>query len=410
MTQKKYQRKYVQKNNKSNKKVKKNVQNDTTNCNDIVNNTCKINSNDTTNCNDITIDEPILSTSSAASTTSTIDILPPTTINTLTPHVNSTPQKHICSDIESRSQKIQKKSIIVHLPINLTHIYHYQKPQMNINNVNNHHEDSNETPPINTNNTHHHHHHHIKLSHPVSFNLHESTSVNPSLHNTNNYFYDDKSSIDNNSFISDNKLFQKTIVELLSTKHYYNNNNNACNISCWHCHDKIKSKPIPLPVKIEKDKFFIKGYFCSFNCVLTYNFDSNERETTIQEREGLIRMMYKMYCKKQLFGCCKSSNNNAKSKCNKHSKHSKMPFNCTNNNNNNNNHCNNNNTSCNAPPLVYAPSKDTLKIFGGTLSYEEFHQNHQRNVKVTYQPLIPLVCFLEENVQIVDNNVIGQYV
>lgn len=297
--------------------------------------------------------------------------------------------------IELRSQKIQKKSIIVHLPINLTHTYQYKKPS--IINDTDHSQNSEKiyinqfndilpmTKKIDNND---------KNISPVSFNLHESNSAvtssfTPLLQNnaSNNETF-----INNNLFISDQQLYEKTIVELLSSKHYYNDkksfiehadddekitetidsldqpfcssNNTFSNIlHCWHCHDKIIAKPVPLPVKIIQEKIFVKGYFCSFNCALTYNLNSNERETIIQERESLIRLMYKICCQKQLLKLSEAS----------------------------------------LKSLTYAPNKETLKIFGGTLSYEEFHQIHQKKIKVIYEPLIPLVCFLEENTPIFDD-------
>ena len=53
--------------------------------------------------------------------------------------------------------------------------------------------------------------------------------------------------------------------------------------------------------------------------------------------------------------------------------------------------------------LTYAPPREALKIFGGSMSYSEFRQNNNY-VDIIYEPSIPLIAFLEETTPINDTS------
>lgn len=177
------------------------------------------------------------------------------------------------------------KSIIVHLPIDLTHEQHYD------------------------------------AFNPESFNLHAKSELAA-------------------EFEQDRFEEDKCVTEI-TAQQFFDSDIQSRVVHCWHCVREITSKPCGIPVRFENDVFFVKGLFCCFNCALTYNFNSNELDCVIQERESLLRMM----CKNQ--------------------------------------------------ELHYAPPRESLLMFGGNLTLEEFHsiQNH---VRVIEFPMVPLVTHIEE--------------
>ena len=113
-------------------------------------------------------------------------------------------------------------------------------------------------------------------------------------------------------------------------------------VCCWHCCHTFKNMPCGIPINYKKNLFYVKGIFCSFNCALTYNNNSNENENIIQERESLIYLLYKKI-------------NNVKN-----------------------------------IDLKYAPEKEVLEMFGGKLTIEEFRENNS-----TYNIIFPPIVFLK---------------
>ena len=118
-------------------------------------------------------------------------------------------------------------------------------------------------------------------------------------------------------------------------------------ICCWHCCHKFDNMPCGIPLSYEDGNFNTKGVFCSFNCALTYNYNSKECENQIQERESLLYLMYKKI------------------------------------------------NSVKEVNLKYAPEKETLKMFGGTLTIKEFRKNQNTYIMV-YPPMLSIIPQLEE--------------
>ena len=106
-----------------------------------------------------------------------------------------------------------------------------------------------------------------------------------------------------------------------------------------------------LPEYYKKDKFYVNGCFCTFNCAASYNFSKNNDD--IWERYSLLNLMYK-----KLYN------------------HKFVKINL-------------------------APPREILKIFGGYLNIDEFRENSLKNDKtytVVNPPLISIITKIEENI------------
>ena len=169
----------------------------------------------------------------------------------------------------------------------------------------------------------------------------------------------DKSSevVDDDS--KNNRVIKKNLKNILYE--FINANNDkvwpeSTNIHCWWCCHKFEGIPCALPEFYKKDKFYVNGCFCSFNCTASYNFSKND--DAMWERYSLLNLMYKKMYKK------------------------------------------------NFVKINLAPPRETLKMFGGYLSIEEFREYSIKNDK-TFQvinpPLISIIPKIEENINISKN-------
>jgi len=223
--------------------------------------------------------------------------------------------------IETRSKKIETRSIIVHLPIDLTGFVNAMSTDKNSN----------------TN---------FEFE---SFDLQNNMNFNNNVQNIENTFIQNPEY----NLITEDKLFTRKISNILMEfEDLENRQEIMTNICCWHCCHNFTNSPVGIPQKYENDKFYVKGIFCSFNCALTYNYNSTDIESMIQERESLLHLMYK--------------------------KNAQL----TNDNN--------------LDELIYAPVKETLKKFGGMLTIEEFRKN-RKIINIIYPPMISIIPQLEEN-------------
>lgn len=93
---------------------------------------------------------------------------------------------------------------------------------------------------------------------------------------------------------------------------------------CWHCCHPFEGEPLKLPYKYDelRNKFSTAGYFCSWGCMKTYNLVKNG-----VNRGGIIAANI-VVMRKKMFGI--------------------------------------------VGPIKAAPDSHALKVFGGTLSIEEF--------------------------------------
>ena len=151
-----------------------------------------------------------------------------------------------------------------------------------------------------------------------------------------------------------NKIIKKNLKNIMYE--FINANNEktwpeSTNIYCWWCCHPFTCTPCAIPEYYKKEKFYVNGCFCSFNCATSYNFSKND--DNMWERYSLLNLMYK-----KLY-------NNKFVKIN------------------------------------LAPPREILKIFGGYMSIEEFRENSYKNEKtfsVVKPPLISIIPKIEENI------------
>lgn len=251
---------------------------------------------------------------------------------------DSNSQNESCMDkIRSTMSDVVSKSIIVHLPIDLTNILY----------------DENHFP--NGQND--------QLM-PVSFYKNE-LGKGFDLTGKNNRFCktDAFHHTPDTRFIAGGRMYEKTISHTIPMA--YVGKHGTRDVHCWHCTTKLKQS-VGIPIKYEKDIFFVIGLFCSCSCALTFNRNSiGLHACTIQKRESLIRLMYKL----SLEASSSSSS----------SEDGYAAF----------------------QQLEYAPPREVLKKFGGSLDFVDFHQTRAK-VSIVYHPMIPLKSVIEENTLLSD--------
>lgn len=149
------------------------------------------------------------------------------------------------------------------------------------------------------------------------------------------------------------------------TKSTINNNFNKINIyninicentKCWWCKYNFNNPNLSLPEQYFDSTFYCFGNFCSWECMKSYNIDTNDN--CIWKRESLINLMYYY-----TYGCFKE--------------------------------------------IKYAPSWLILEDFGGNLSIELFRKNFEIiniDYLVLHPPLISRQLQIEESYKKVENN------
>ena len=212
----------------------------------------------------------------------------------------------------------------------------------------------------------------------------KNNSMNTQLHNNlhnnshnnlhNNSHNNSHNNLHNNSesIYDDNKVIKKNIKNIMYE--FINANDNmtwpeSTNIYCWWCCSAFDNIPCSLPENYKDDKFYVYGCFCTFNCAASYNFNKNDDR--MYERYSLLNLMYKKMNNKKI------------------------------------------------TKITLAPPRETLKIFGGYLTIEEFREYNLKNEKtfnLIKPPLISIIPKIEENIslnkntktQIVNENILNK--
>lgn len=152
------------------------------------------------------------------------------------------------------------------------------------------------------------------------------------------------------------KIIQSKEIKVLNDKILLNEKNikktvymiekKEQNILCWWCCHNYENQSFGIPLRKDKDIFVTKGYFCSLNCAKSYNDNENIDLKIKQNRNLLIEMLNK-----------EISNDDKE--------------------------------------VIKSPPRETLKVFGGVLTIEEFRKNGNI-LKLIYPPLITIIPYIEE--------------
>ena len=160
------------------------------------------------------------------------------------------------------------------------------------------------------------------------------------------------------SYIDDNDKYIKKNLKTILFEFIDGNNRNkwplSVKINClWCCHT-FRNIPIGIPEKYVKNKFYVYGNFCSFNCAAAHIFDSNTASIEKWEKYSLLNLLFKNLLNDD-----------------------------------------------NLPKITLAPPKETLKIFGGFYIIEEFRAAtsiERRTFNIVNPPMISIVPKIEENI------------
>ena len=252
----------------------------------------------------------------------------------------------------------KNETLILHLPINIEEKNNEPMPLSDNNNNLNIMEENNNNN--NQNGT-------FNLPTQINF-LEDNTNIqghNMEINNFSNNIKSEikeiKQEIENNSEKAwqvdeknNNKVLKKNLRNILYEFMDSNKEKvwpDKTNISCWWCCHKFDNVPCSLPYSYKKEKFYVRGVFCTFNCAASYNFSLND--DNVYERYSLLNLMYKkLYYRKFI-------------------------------------------------KINLSPPRESLKLFGGYLSIEEFRENSLSNDKLFNlidPPLISIIPKIEESV------------
>lgn len=156
----------------------------------------------------------------------------------------------------------------------------------------------------------------------------------------------------------ENKIFEiqeqnnNVINYNYSSINLYNDIKQDNNNLCWLCCHKCNNLPIYLPERKQDNNYYVYGYFCSFNCALSYNIEIDDYK--VWERTSLLNQLY--------FDLTKQINK-----------------------------------------IYPAPSKYMLKAFGGKLTIEEF-RNKSLYIDKSYRFIIPPLKSIIPHIEEKNNN------
>jgi hypothetical protein len=134
------------------------------------------------------------------------------------------------------------------------------------------------------------------------------------------------------------------------------------NIHCWWCCHQFEGPPCCLPEYLRRDKFYVSGCFCTFNCAAAYNFNRNDNN--VWERYSLLNLMYKKL------------------------------FNTT------------------FVKIEMAPPREVLKMFGGYMEIDEFRDHclkQEKSFQVVRPPLVSIIPKIEEHIN-PKNRVVNEHI
>jgi len=241
--------------------------------------------------------------------------------------IKSIEQKNITSSLDP-----EKECLIIHLPINMNDIEKIGKSKnkegIKLDKIT---ESSEQTPQFNSN-----------IFMDVDDNITKELAITSEHQVTETS--DNKKKCYNCQYLSErcNALHQK-LQEVSNIKNIHDSMTNKIHdckidivdndifkwkektdIHCWWCVHPFDNPPFGLPIKYENNKYEVQGCFCSLNCAKAYNLKENNYRTS--EINSLIEDF-----RRELFGV-------------------------------------------NTLPVLIAPPRQTLTMFGGYMSIDDFRK------------------------------------
>lgn len=143
----------------------------------------------------------------------------------------------------------------------------------------------------------------------------------------------------------DDILIDKKVKDIMIQYQYCNQTREwpkATNYHCYWCCHSFKTIPCFIPLSYKNNSYQVFGNFCSFNCALSFNYYSND--VNYGERASFIQdLYYKIY-------------------------------------------------GFDSPKLTFAPAKEVLEMFGGSVSIEEYRESFT-NIN-DYKISLPNIVFI----------------
>jgi hypothetical protein len=146
-----------------------------------------------------------------------------------------------------------------------------------------------------------------------------------------------------------NKITKSSVEKCLLTMDEANKNKawpSTVHIHCWWCCHPFDNPPCSIPYEFKNNSYCVYGVFCSPECAAAYNFNDVHGVSDIWERYSLLNMLYRRIYE------------------NKHYK------------------------------IKLAPPRQTLKIFGGHLSIDEYRasfNNQTHCYRIIMPPMVSII-------------------
>jgi|LakMenEpi03Aug12_release.lakeMendotaPanAssembly.Ray.scaffolds.fasta_scaffold29091_4 hypothetical protein len=146
-----------------------------------------------------------------------------------------------------------------------------------------------------------------------------------------------------------NKITKSSVEKCLLEMDEANKNKSwpsTVHIHCWWCCHPFENPPCSIPYEYKNGTYHVYGIFCSPECAAAYNFNDVHSVSDMWERYSLLNMLYRrLYENKQY-------------------------------------------------KIKLAPSRQTLKIFGGHLSIDEFRanfNNQTHDYRIIMPPMVSII-------------------
>jgi hypothetical protein len=193
-----------------------------------------------------------------------------------------------------------------------------------------------------------------------------------------------------------NKGYVNILSDFIDTNNWIENSN----IACWWCCHTFNTIPLGLPVDYHKKKFRVKGLFCSFACTIAYGKNNNLYNT---KNKSMINSLYKKLTGYTTTDTTDNYKSIIHSDC--------IQRELFDGDNELQNEYIDSLMSFIDTPLLPAPDKHVLKMFGGNLSIEEFRNStkEKKIYKMIEYPMFVSRDYIEEidinNLKNVNKNV-----